>query len=426
MLTPPNPFGAPTPHLWSANPAKWLAAIVESSDDAIIGKTLDSVIRTWNIGAQRIFGYEPDEIIGRSVLALIPPELHVEEQVIIEQLSNKQRVENYETVRLRKDGARIEVSLTVSPILDDAGNVIGASKIARDFTEANRLRRAERQLAEQLQEQALELEQQIEEAQLLQEELEQTNEELQQALQAATSAQAEAEGANRAKAAFLATMSHELRTPLNAIAGYVDLFDLGLRGPVTAEQRADLARIKLNQRTLLRLIEEVLEFAKLESGRLQLHVCDVAIEGLLRQLEDYIGPTLSEKGIAYHFEPCAADVVVRTDRHKVEQIMLNLLSNAVKFTDAGRVEVRCIVRDEELEIQVSDTGRGIAPEMLEAIFEPFVQGEQDLTRTVGGTGLGLAISRHLARAMGGDVTVLSELNKGSTFSLHIPRSQPSA
>jgi len=409
---------------WDADATKWLAAIVESTDDAIVGKTLDSVIRTWNAGAQRVFGYTADEIIGQSVLALIPPELHDEEREIIERLSKKERVENYETVRLRKDGRRIEVSMTVAPILDERGTVIGASKIARDVTEANRLRRAERVLSEQLQEQALELEAQIEEAQSLQEELEQTNEELQRALDVASAAQAEAEAANRTKTVFLATMSHELRTPLNAIAGYVDLFELGLRGPVTAEQRADLERIKVNQRTLLRLIEDVLEFAKLESGRLQFRLSDVAIQDLLRSLEAFIVPTLSGKGIGYHFEPCAADLVVRTDRDKVEQIMLNLLSNAAKFTDEGRVEVRCVIRDEALEIQVSDTGRGIAPDLVDVIFEPFVQGEQDLTRTAQGTGLGLAISRQLARAMGGDVTVRSNSSKGSTFSLHLPRVQP--
>jgi len=216
-------------------------------------------------------------------------------------------------------------------------------------------------------------------------------------------------------------MSHELRTPLNAIGGYVDLLELGLRGPVTAEQQADFERIKLNQRTLTRLIEDVLEFAKLESGRLQLRLADVPVEELLSNLEAFIGPTLNAKGITYRFEPCPRDVIVRTDRDKVQQVMLNLLSNAAKFTDEGRVEVRCTAHEKTLEIQVRDTGRGIPPDIIHTIFEPFVQGEQDLTRTVPGTGLGLAISRQLAQAMGGDVTVRSDLKKGSTFSLHLPR-----
>src|SRR5436853_2799173 len=143
----PDGSRAPAAQLWAAHPMKWLAAIVDSSDDAIIGKTLDSVIRTWNSGAERVFGYTAAEIVGQSILALIPSELHGEEQFIIERLSRKERVSHYETVRLRKDGTRIDVSLTASPILDDDGNVIGASKIARDVTEANRLRRAESELA---------------------------------------------------------------------------------------------------------------------------------------------------------------------------------------------------------------------------------------------------------------------------------------
>ena len=409
------------PTAWAADPTKWLVAIIESSDDAIVGKTLDSVIRTWNPGAERMFGYTAKEIIGQSVLRLIPPELHHEERLIIEKLSRKERIAHYETERVRKDGTRIDVSLTTSPILDDDGNVVGASKIARDITEANRLRRAERELAEQLQQQAVELEQQIEEAQSLQEELEQTNEELHHALDVASVAQVEAEQASRAKTRFLATMSHELRTPLNAIAGYVDILELGLRGPLVEDQRADLSRIKLNQRILLRLIEDLLDVAKLESGRLEFRLSDVNIGELLHTLEASIAPTLGKKGITYHFELCGKEIVAYADRDKVEQIMLNLLSNAAKFTDQGRIGVRCVIDDGTIDIQVSDTGRGIPPHMLETVFEPFVQAEQELTRTAEGTGLGLAISRQLARGMGGDVTVQSEAGKGSTFTLRLPR-----
>lgn len=416
-----HPSRTLAPEPWAAHPTKWLAAIVESSEDAIIGKTLDSVIRSWNGGAERVFGYRAEEIVGQSILVLIPPDLHDEEQFIIDKLSRKERVSHYETARVKKDGTRIDVSLTASPIIDDNGNVIGASKIARDITEANRLRRAEHELAEQLQEQALELEQQIEEAQSLQEELEQTNVELKRALDSASMSQTEAEAANSAKSHFLATMSHELRTPLNAIGGYVDLLDMELRGPVTGEQRLDLGRIKHNQRILLRLIEDVLDFAKLESGRLEYRLENLQIDEVLRHLEVVIGPTLRNKGLAYSFEPCGAGAIAHADPHKVEQIMVNLLSNAAKFTDCGRVDVRCVVGADALEIEVTDTGRGIAPTMLESVFEPFVQEHSDLTRTVQGTGLGLAISRQLARGMGGDVAVRSVLGKGSTFTLRLPR-----
>ena len=426
MANPPYARSAPALPPWKAHPARWLSAIVESSDDAIIGKTLDSVIRSWNAGAQRMFGYTAEEIIGQSILLLIPPELHPEEAAIINKLSRGERVSPYETTRVRKDGTRVEVSLTVSPILDDDGKVIGASKIARDITEAKRLRCAERHLAEQLQEQALELEHQIEEAQVLADELQKANSQLEVSLQAVSLARAGAEAANLAKSQFLATMSHELRTPLNAIGGYVDIIEMGLRGPLTKEQEADIARIKLNQGVLLRLIDDVLSFAKLESGRLEYRLAPVSIDAVLRNLEAYIGPALRKKAITYRFEPCGVDAVAHADPDKTEQIMLNLLSNAAKFTDRGRVEVRCLVRDSTVEIEVSDTGRGIAAHMLEKVFEPFVQEKQDLTRTAEGTGLGLAISRQLARGMGGDIIVRSVIGRGSTFTLLLPRARKPA
>ena len=406
--------------LWDVNPTAWLAAIVESSDDAIVGKTLDGTIRSWNAAAGRIFGYTENEIIGRSVLVLMPPELRHEELVIVDRLTRGERVEHFETVRIRKDGTRIQVSLSVSPIRDPHGKVVGAAKIARDVTEAKRLRTAETDLNAQLQEQAVELEQQVEEAQSLQEELEQTNEELQRALERSHTDQEAAEAANQAKAHFLATMSHELRTPLNAIAGYVDLLDLELRGPVTEQQRADLDRIRHNQRTLLRLVDNVLDFAKLESGRQDFRIESISIDDLLRTLETFIAPALVKKHIGYRFEPCGSDVVARADRDKVEQIMLNLLSNAVKFTSDGEIVVRCRCTD-RIEIDVADSGRGIDPKLLDTIFEPFVQGEQKLTRTAEGTGLGLSISRALARGMGGDVIAKSEPALGSTFTLVLPK-----
>ena len=428
--------------LLSINPEGWLAAIVDSSDDAIIGKTLDTIIRSWNAGATRIFGYEPHEIIGKSVYTLIPPDRHDEEPVIIGRLSRGERVDHFETVRLRKDGSLVEVSLSVSPIRDKEGRIIGAAKIARDITDAKRLQRAERELTEQLQELASELEQQVEEAQTLQEELEQTNEDLmrsladveesrEQALAArehalesrrqAERARAEAEKANAAKSEFLAMMSHELRTPLNAIAGYVDLLEMEIRGSLNSEQRQDLVRIKKSQRTLLRLIEDVLNFAKLESGRLEFRYEPVDMNEFLGTLEQFVAPRLAQKHLGYRLEPCRSEAVIPIDRDKVEQIMLNLLSNAVKFTDSGEIVVRCEVERARVRIHVCDTGRGIRADLRESIFEPFVQGDPSLTRTAEGTGLGLSISRQLARAMGGDITIESEIGHGSVFTLVLPR-----
>lgn len=410
----------------AASPDAWLAAIVESSEDAIVGKTLDSVIRSWNAGATAIFGYAPSEIVGKSIYALIPPELRHEEPEIIERLTRGERMHHYETVRLRADGTRIDVSISVSPIRDKSGRIVGAAKIARDITEAKRLQRSERELSEQLQELATELEAQVEEGQALQEELEQTNEELSQSLaeaeearELAEAARQQAEEANATKSQFLATMSHELRTPLNAIAGYVDLIDLGIRGSITEEQRHDLARIKQSELALRRLIDEVLSFARLESGRLEFRFEEVRIDEILARLESFVAPRLEQKKLVYRFEPCG-DVRVWVDREKVEQIMLNLLSNAVKFTDTGRVDVRCLIEEAELRIEVRDTGRGVRTDLLETIFEPFVQGDHSLTRTADGAGLGLAISRHLARGMGGDVTIQSVEGEGSVFTLVLP------
>jgi PAS domain S-box-containing protein len=405
---------------WIDGPSEWLAAIVDSSDDAIVGKTLDSIIRSWNAGAAAMFGYTAEEIVGQSVLILIPPELHEEETQIVARLSRGERVHHFETVRVRKDRTRIEVSLSVSPIRDKTGKVVGAAKIARDVTETNRLRQAERDLSEELQTQAVELEQQIEEIQTLQADLEISNDELQQALAIARRAQREAEEANLAKSKFLATMSHELRTPLNAIAGYVDLLELGLRGPLTREQLADLLRIKENQVTLRRLVEDVLGFAKLESGHVQYRAGDVTIDAVMQGLETFFTPSLERKGITFRFEPCPG-VVAHADRDKVQQIMLNLISNALKFTDRGEIAVQCELRDGCVAIHVSDTGRGIPAHLVDTVFEPFVQAESDLTRTAEGTGLGLAICRQLARGMGGDVTVESEVGNGSRFTLTLPR-----
>src|ERR1051325_9450344 len=300
MNTPPENALAQTPG-WSPNPADWLAAIVQSSDDAIVGKTLDSTIRSWNAAAERLFGYTASEAIGQSVLMLMPPELQHEEAEIVARLANDERIDHYETVRVTKDGRRIEVSISVSPIRDTQGNIVGAAKIARDITEANRLRRAEHELTEELHQQAAELEQQVEEGQALQEELEHTNDELQRAAEEARDARERAEDANRAKSQFLATMSHELRTPLNAIAGYVDLLEIEMHGPLSTEQRAYLARIRQNEQTLLRLIEDVLDFAKLESGRLEYRLEHISVDELLRTLEGFIAPSVRKKGIAYAF-----------------------------------------------------------------------------------------------------------------------------
>ena len=238
--------------------------------------------------------------------------------------------------------------------------------------------------------------------------------------QAEHAARAEAEAANRAKGQFLASMSHELRTPLNAIGGYVDLLQMELRGPLTAQQQADLERVKRAQQHLLGLINDVLNFAKLEAGRIELEIRDVALGELLDDVEALIAPQAAARGIAYVPAPGDGTVSVRADREKLEQVLLNLLSNAVKFTgEGGTVSMDWVREEGEVRIRVRDTGCGVPADKQASIFEPFVQVDPDLTRTRQGTGLGLAISRELARAMGGDITVRSAPGEGSTFTVHL-------
>ena len=231
-----------------------------------------------------------------------------------------------------------------------------------------------------------------------------------------------AEEANRVKSEFLATMSHELRTPLNAIGGYAELIEMGVRGPITGQQREDLLRIQASQRHLLGLINEVLNYAKLETGAVHYDVEDVPVAGVLASAEALVAPQARVRELSLEVVPCAAPLRVRADAEKLLQILANLLSNAVKFTPpGGRVRLWCAPEGDVVRFHVSDSGIGIPAEKLGAIFEPFVQVRSDLTRTAEGTGLGLAISRDLARGMDGALVARSEVGEGSTFSLTLPR-----
>ncbi|MES2523549.1 MAG: ATP-binding protein [Gemmatimonadota bacterium] len=239
-----------------------------------------------------------------------------------------------------------------------------------------------------------------------------------------------AEAANAAKRDFLSTMSHELRTPLHAISGYTELLTLGLRGPVTDQQKQDLERIRRASQHLLALVTDVLNFARLDAGQLEYNLDDVEFATVLADLEPMIGHQLASKGISFDHDGCAPDTpdkphLVRTDPEKLRQILINLLTNAIKFTDVGgRVTLSChtdwdagVVR-----VRVTDTGRGIPPDQLGRIFEPFVQVDRNsMSGSQQGVGLGLSISRDLARGMGGDLIVESTVGEGSTFTLVLPQ-----
>ena len=233
-------------------------------------------------------------------------------------------------------------------------------------------------------------------------------------------ARLEAEGANRAKSEFLAVMSHELRTPLNAIGGYAELMDLGIRGPVTQDQRTDLARIQSAQRHLLGLVTDVLNFVRIDRGRVEYNLVEVSVEDVLARVDGMVRPAFEAKSVSYAPTGCPG-VRVIADQEKLGQIFVNLLTNAMKFTpEGGSVTVSCTDTEKVVSIQIADTGIGIEAAKLEAIFEPFVQVSQQFTRSNSGVGLGLAISRELARAMGGDLTASSVPGKGSTFTLTLP------
>jgi signal transduction histidine kinase len=252
--------------------------------------------------------------------------------------------------------------------------------------------------------------------------------EAQEAREEAMAAMERAAIADRAKTDFLATMSHELRTPLNAIAGYAELLELGMRGPVTSQQREAIARIRRSEEHLLGIVNDILMFAKSESGRLPLRLEDTPLNEVLERLGFLVEPMLTRCDLTLVTDSCDPTFSVVADRDRLNQILLNLLSNAAKFSEkGGEITVKCEARGSLVNIHVMDKGCGIEADKLEEIFEPFVQLSSGLTRTVEGSGLGLAISRELARLMGGDVTVESELKKGSTFTLSLPMSPaPSA
>ena len=241
------------------------------------------------------------------------------------------------------------------------------------------------------------------------------------ALQIAETAQQAAESASRAKSDFLAIMSHELRTPLNAIGGYAELLELGIHGPVTDEQRQALERIQQSQRHLLGLINQVLNYTRIDAGVVRYDLADVDVREALAAAESLVLPQIRARGLIYTQVRCAERVTARADYEKLQQVVLNLLTNAIKFTDpGGEVRISCVERDGVVEIEVADTGIGIMPEKLPSIFEPFVQVDQRHTRSHEGVGLGLAISRDLVRGMGGDLSVTSTPGQGSVFVVTLP------
>jgi PAS domain S-box-containing protein len=375
-------------------------------------------VATWNQGAERIKGYSAAEIIGQHMSVFYPPEALAAGKTERElEIATREGSYEEEGVRLRKGGERFWASVVITAIRDEDGQLLGFAKVTRDLTErraaetraledARRIAREEAaraaaesraaelgELADRLREQAEELEVQ----------------------------RTEAETANKAKSTFLAAMSHELRTPLNAIGGYAELLELGISGPVTDPQVEQLQRIRRSQQHLLRVINDILNFSRVEAAQLSYDYAKVSMAQVVESVGQMILPQAAKKGIRFEQPHCDASLRTWADQAKVEQILLNLLSNAVKFTDeGGTVTLTCARSATGVSAEVRDTGVGIAASELEAIFEPFVQIGRSLTSIHEGTGLGLAISRDLARAMGGDIVVSSVADEGSTFTLTLP------
>jgi PAS domain S-box-containing protein len=365
--------------------ASWLSAIIESADDAIITKTLEGIITSWNRGAERIFGYLAEEAIGQSVTILIPPDHINEEPEIIRRLRNGERIEHYETVRVHKDGSLVDISLTVSPIRDANNKVIGASKIARDISER---RHQEKTLLEQSE----------------------ANERLYR----------EAQESSRIKEEFLATISHELRTPLNAILGWARIVRSGKLNEEETIKAIDT--IERNARAQAQLIDDLLDVSRIITGKLRMDVRPIDPNGFIEAAIDAVSPAAEAKGVRVQKIMDTAAVSVPGDPARLQQVIWNLLSNAIKFTPrGGHVQVRMERVDSHLQIIVADNGQGIPAEFLPHVFDRFRQVDQSTTRHQGGLGLGLALVRHLVELHGGSVGVSSPgLGQGSTFTVVLP------
>ena len=349
-----------------------LAAIVDSSEDAIVSKDLNGVVQTWNRAAERMFGYTAEEIVGRPIRLIIPADRQSEEDQVLATIRAGKAVEHFETIRQRKDGSLIEISLTISPVRAPDGTIIGASKIARDISE-------QRRLARRVEESA------------------------------------------RAKDEFLAMLSHELRTPLNAVLGYTRMLRDGRFNEERREQVFEI--IERNARILSQLVSDVLDVSSIVTGkiRLSLEPRDVAVS--LQAAIDVVRPAADVKGVAVRVTLPDERVFVSCDVDRMQQVFWNLLSNAVKFTPrGGTVTVTLTVSESFVSVEVADTGIGLRPESMPFLFQRFWQAENVHTRFVGGLGLGLALARHFVELHGGTIRAASEgEGRGSTFTVVLPR-----
>jgi PAS domain S-box-containing protein len=352
-----------------------LAAIVASSDDAIVSKDLNGIITSWNTAAERLFGYTAAEAIGKSIILVIPVDRLNEEAGVMARIRAGLSVEHFETIRQHKSGRMIDISLTVSPIRTEDGRIIGASKIARDITEQRRLR-------------------------------------------------AMSEEASRLKDEFLAVLSHELRTPLNTVLGYARMLrreDKRMTGPL--RERA-LEALERNADSLTRLVGDVLDTSRIVTGKLRLALAPCAIDDVIEQAMDTVRPAADGKGIEVD-QQVERGLTVLADRDRLLQVIWNLVSNAIKFTPSGGlITVRAVKEGGSVTLSVEDSGIGIAEAHLPYVFQRFWQAQTGASREFAGLGLGLALARHLVELHGGAIFATSGgVGRGSTFTVTLPTGQ---
>ncbi len=363
-----------------------LAAIVNSSDDAIISKSLDGTITSWNAGAERVFGYIAEEIVGQSVFKLIPADRKGEEPKIIERLRNGERVDHFETIRVRKNGEHFPISLTISPIRNRSGVIVGASKIARDISDLKAIARERESL-----------------------------------LESERNARSLAEHANRTKDEFLATVSHELRTPLNAIVGWTDVLSEGGENREEVIHGVDV--IRKNATMQAQLIEDLLDLGRITSGKMVLNVVPTNLKTIVTEAIAAVQHAAKVKRITIksNLEDNRRSVLIG-DPHRLQQVAWNLLTNAIKFTNTGGlVSITIAQIGSNITLTITDDGRGIAPEFLPFLFERFRQADASTTREHGGLGIGLALVKQLVELHGGKVRAESKgEGHGATFCVTLP------
>ena len=347
-----------------------LAAIVSSAEDAIASKDINGIVQTWNKAAERMFGYTAEEMIGHSIRTIIPRDRWHEEDEVLARIRSGRAIDHFETVRQRKDGSLIEISLSVSPIKTSTGAVIGASKIARDVSIQRRLAR-------------------------------------------------EAEEANRVKDEFLAMLSHELRTPLNAVLGYTRMLRDGHLAPDRRERAMET--IERNANLLGQLVADVLDVSSIVTGKVRLKMTSCDLKTLVQAATDVVRPSADAKGIDLRVDAPETSVHATCDGERMQQVFWNLLSNAVKFTPSGHISIALRNSGGRAKVTVTDTGVGIPAKSLPFIFQRFWQAETAAHRATGGLGLGLALARHFVELHGGTIQAASEgEGKGATFVVTLP------